>query len=192
MAVNEIERALSELDVNALVGELFETPTMDAFMATYKPSSAQLTTIVEQKQRKSRAQFAALFILYKKDSTAYNAITTDRRAAIYCDALADEYFESEEPWGKLWENDQVGLMGYHVLAQGSAAVPYLAKLLNNSTVRSSYHGSEAATLMAMRQYRLKDFAAYYIAKIKGYDLPWKAELPERDNAIDKLRADLGI
>ena len=41
--------------------------------------------------------------------------------------------------------------------------------------------------MAMRRYRVKDFAAFYLAKIFKLDLPWELDITKRDEAIATLR-----
>ena len=49
---------------------------------------------------------------------------------------------------------------------------------------------EEATEMAQRAYRVKDFAAFYIAQIRKLELPWDPDLAKRDAAIAKLRRSL--
>jgi hypothetical protein len=49
---------------------------------------------------------------------------------------------------------------------------------------------EEATEMAMRQYRVKDFAAFYLWRITGLDLRRQPELADRDQAIARLRRGL--
>jgi hypothetical protein len=44
--------------------------------------------------------------------------------------------------------------------------------------------------MAMRHYRVKDFAAFYIARILQEDLPWEQSVARRDEAIAKLRTQI--
>jgi hypothetical protein len=42
----------------------------------------------------------------------------------------------------------------------------------------------------MRRYRVKDFAAFYIARIMKLDLPWEPNVARRDEAIERLHKQL--
>ena len=70
---------------------------------------------------------------------------------------------------------------------GRPALPALDALLDDATPRDTYLGSEEATKVAQRRYRVKDFAAVYIAQILQLQLPWEPDLAKRDAAIAKLR-----
>jgi hypothetical protein len=44
--------------------------------------------------------------------------------------------------------------------------------------------------MAMKRYRVKDFAAFYISRIMNLEVPWEQDLAKRDEAIDRLHKQL--
>ena len=73
------------------------------------------------------------------------------------------------------------------LRLGRPALPALEALLDDATPRDTYPGSEEATEMAQRGYRVKDFAGFDIAQIVKLELPWEPERAKRDAAIAKLR-----
>ena len=77
-----------------------------------------------------------------------------------------------------------------VVELGRPAIPPLVARLDDAAPRDTYLGSEEATEMAMRQYRVKDFAAFYLARIAGLMLPWQPELASRDQAIARLHQQL--
>ena len=83
-----------------------------------------------------------------------------------------------------------GTLGRIFIEIGPPAIPALKGLLNDPAERSTYVGSEESTEMAMRRYRVKDFAAFYIAQILKLELPWEPDLAKRDHAIEALRKQL--
>ncbi|HEX7940609.1 MAG TPA: hypothetical protein VF488_02325, partial [Gemmatimonadaceae bacterium] len=92
------------------------------------------------------------------------------------------------PWGHLWASlDPVGYLGQVFVQIGRPALPALEALLDEATPRDTYLGSEEATEMAQRRYRVKDFAAVCLAQILKLELPWEPDLAKRDVAIAKLR-----
>jgi hypothetical protein len=95
-------------------------------------------------------------------------------------------------WGFMYDADRrggdtYGSLGPRLIDAGDAAVPALARLLDDSR-RMLYVGSQDATLGNSLGYRVKDAAAYYIGKIRGVDVPFHDSPQERDAEIDRLRA----
>jgi len=76
-------------------------------------------------------------------------------------------------------------LGKQLLLFGDAYTPYLLKLLGNEG-RILYIGSQDATIGNAYQYRVKDIAAYYIAKIKNIPLAFYEEFEKRDREIEQL------
>jgi len=70
---------------------------------------------------------------------------------------------------------------------GPPALPALTALLDNADLRTDYEGSEEATVGNMARYRVKDFAAFYIAQIKNMPLPFYPDFVRRDEAIAQLK-----
>jgi hypothetical protein len=188
-----MKKALLQLNLHGLVHELLDTPTLDAFVATHQPNPRDLAACAMQKSFQARGRLAAMLVLYKLSDTVYAKIPLETKAEVYCLALQKDVLEADDAWGSLWWESEVGLLGYHVLAQGDAAIPALVTMLDDESLRNRYHGDgEKTTLLAIRHYRVKDFAAYYIAKILAYDLPWQSVLADRDTAINQMQQDLGL
>lgn len=90
-------------------------------------------------------------------------------------------------WGLLYEEDDAGYLGQQFVKFGNAAMPSLTKLLDDSASRVLYEGSEEATIGSAYQYRIKDFAAFYIAKIKHIPISFYQDFEERDKEIERLK-----
>jgi hypothetical protein len=148
--------------------------------------------IVESESLGDKLRFHALLTILMRDSVAAQEILPHTRATILCAAIAGDFLEYDEHWGRLWQGGSIGILGGMVVECGESAISPLKGLLENNTPKSSYLGSEEATEMAIRHYRLKDFAAYYIAKIRAYELPWQPVLGDRDAAIEAMRKALGL
>jgi hypothetical protein len=188
-----MKKALLQLNIDGLVHELFETPTLDRFIAANHPHPRDLAACALQKAFQVRGRLAALLILYKWSDITYAKIPVETRAEVYCRALQGQVMASDDAWGSLWWEADAGLLGYHVVTQGPVAIPFLVALLGDETVRNRYHGDgEKAVTLEMRHYRIKDFAAYYISKIRAYDLPWCPEFAARDAAIEEMRTALKL
>lgn len=156
-----------------------------------QPDARLYTQIVEDAARPLPARFAAALMLRSKSAAQLRR--TDRRALaeVLTAALQRDLVGYAYPWGRLWAGfDPLGLLGQLVVELGRPAIPALVALLDDTSPRDSYRGREEATDMAMRQYRVKDFAAFYLSRIAGLELPWHPELADRDQAIDRLRAQL--
>jgi hypothetical protein len=188
-----LKKALLLLNIQGLVFESIETPTLDAFVATHNPHPRDLAACALQMAFQIKGRLAALLILYRLSDAMYAKVPVETRAEVYCRALQEDVLENEDAWGCLWMNGNVGLLGTHVLAQGEAAIPFLLELLDDESIRNRYElGNEKALRLSIRLYRLKDFAAYYIAKIKAYELPWEPLAAERDLLIAEMRRILNL
>ena len=147
--------------------------------------------LVEDPHRPGAIRFGAALVLLSKSQDGFRATNPERIAQVFAGALKDDLTVWAWPWGRLWAgSDAVGTLGHVFLDLGRAAVPALKTLLDDETPRTAYEGSEEATEMAMRRYRVKDFAAYYLSRIINAKLPWEPRLAQRDQAIALLRAQL--
>jgi len=90
-------------------------------------------------------------------------------------------------WGFLYEEDDVGFIGKRIILIGEPIIPYLYDLLDN-TDEVFYQGSEDATIGNSYQYRIKDIAAFYIAKIKNIPITYYKDFEDRDKEIERLKA----
>lgn len=184
-------KALEEINLDGLFGDLFDQKTYNEFVEREQPKPEILQSIVEDIALSHRVRLAALGVLYYLDDAVYDGIDAEVKAMILATILSHDYFSNQELFGKLWYNDDAGILGDRITSQGEVAVKYLVKSLDDERIWSSYFGSEEATIMSMRQYRVKDFAAYYLAKIKAYQLPFAQNLSERDSLIDRMKEEIG-
>jgi len=174
---------LAALDLTVLAASLAADPQADALWRDY-PDRADYVALVEDAGQPAPIRFAAALALRSRADHADPAATARALAA----GLRDDLAGYAQPWGRLWAGDDVGVLGAAVVELGSAAVPALTDLLDDTTPRDVYIGSEEATELAMRGYRVKDFAAFYLARIVGVELAWEPDLARRDTAIEALRA----
>lgn len=184
--------ALDSLSPRDLIARLWFHPAIDRLHARSGFQAADFQAVATQADAPMTVRFGALFILYCKDSTAYVQVPAACRAELMCASLAQDYAGMDQAWGTLWMNGSVGELGAMVVGIGDDAVPALAGLLDDPSPRSRYHGSVDATQKAMMGLRVKDHAAYYIARIRHYDLPWHADVDRRDKAIERMRRRLRL
>jgi hypothetical protein len=105
-------------------------------------------------------------------------------------ALATGGWVAGNAWGLLYDLEDVGPSGRHLLALGEAAIPALLGLIDRTEV-VLYEGSEEATIGNDRAYRVKDVAAYFVARLSGRPLGFHPDPAARDRAIEVLVAAVG-
>ena len=175
-------------------GALFEYPhhdrTVDAVWADPKHHGL-LAEIVRTTAMPAEARFLACEVLFRKDIMFLQGQDRKQVAAVYAQALVDDYTGVANSWGLLYEHRDEGPVGIVFLQLGENAVDALVPLLDDARQRSSYVGSIEATVGNAYQYRIKDFAAYYLARIKGIPITFHRDLADRDAEIDRLRQRLG-
>jgi hypothetical protein len=141
------------------------------------------------------ARFLAAEILFAKKEDFPTPELLPPLAAIYAHALAqtgvsmEDFYLPANIWGFLYELDDPGDAGQHFIDLGEAALPELIPLLDNED-HVLYEGSREATMGNEYNYRIKDFAAFYISKIKDIPIPFQPELEKRDREIEKLKQTL--
>lgn len=90
-------------------------------------------------------------------------------------------------WGLLYEENDTGYLGQQFIKFGDEAFPYLMNLLDDSDGKILYEGSEEATIGNAYQYRIKDFAAFYLSKIKNIPIKFHQDFEKRDKEIEQLK-----
>lgn len=166
---------------------LAEDPQIQRLWTEF-PDRRLYASLVPDAQRSEAVRFAAALVLLAKAREQLFQLEPRPVAQVFAIALRDDLAGYAYPWGWLWaRGDGAGPLGRVFLQIGRPALPALAALLDDKTPRDSYLGSEEATEMAQRGYRVKDFAAFYTAQIVGAELPWDPDRDKRDAAIARLR-----
>ena len=188
--VDRLATRLSTCNVADMANGLSMDPQVNTVWNEY-PDPGLYTALVEDAQRPAPVRFAAVLILRSKSAEQFKKTNPQAVAQVLATALKLDLAGYAAPWGWLWApGDPLGLLGQIFIEIGRPAQQPLEALLDDTTARDTYPGSEEATEMAMRRYRVKDFAAFYLAKILKLDLPWAQDLTRRDEAIAKLRKQL--
>jgi hypothetical protein len=155
------------------------------------PAAELYSSVVEDTERPEPVRFAAALVLRSMSAEQFQKTEPAAIAQAFAAGLQQDLAGYAFPWGWLWDgDDELGLLGKNFLALGAAAIPALEALLGDPTLRNTYLGSDEASLMAIRRYRVKDFAAFYLSRITGIELPWEPNLAQRDAAIARLRQQL--
>lgn len=138
------------------------------------------------------AKFLAAEVL-RKYEVSYDENIAGALAETYAEALrntsessGNAYHLSGNHWGFLYELNDAGHLGSQFIIFGDAAVPALTPLLDDDGT-IMYEGSQEATLGNSYQYRVKDFAAFYISKIKNIPIQFHKDIQERDKEIERLK-----
>jgi hypothetical protein len=172
-------------------GDFFNYAIQDEIISTVwaeAAGAATLKTIVIDEEVPTKARLLACEILMKNEFTVLRDedVEIDRVAAIYTDALVNNTTGMANSWGLLYEHDDDGPVGIMLVMLGVEAIPELVKLLGNETIHM-YYGSEEATVGNGYQFRVKDFAAYYICRIKNIKAIYHETHAARDTEIEKLK-----
>ena len=186
---NRIARKLA----NDSYGDFFNYLIQDQIIATVWAEAggvAPLKAIVLNEGAPTKARLLACHVLMKNDFSYLRDedVKINRVAAIYTDALANNITGMANSWGFLYKHkhDAFGPVGPMLFILGEEAIPELVKLLDNETIHL-YHGSEAATVGNAYRFRVKDFAAYYICRIKNIMPVYHETHAARDAEIEKLK-----
>lgn len=151
---------------------------------------AALENIIVSGTTSSLGKFLAAELLRKYKSPLPEA-ALPVLAAVYTAALKNtgednSYGLSGNLWGFLYAQNDSGHLGSQLVHLGEAAVPYLISLLDH-TGPVLYEGSEEATIGNDYQYRVKDFAAFYISKIRNIPVRFYRNHADRDREIGRLK-----
>lgn len=171
-------------------GDLFAYPAHDQTIEKIWAESeegALLDAILNDAKSDKKAQFLACVVFFKKDIFFMQRHPPQKVAEIYAHALANDYTGMANSWGLLYKHEDDGQVGIAFITIGEKAIPALFALLDNESTHLSYHGSIEATLGNQYNFRVKDFAAYYLGRIIGEPLQYYASPKERDEQIETLR-----
>ena len=131
-----------------------------------------------------------LIALRRSAPEAYAAIPQHVRAEVLLDVLRRQ--RTLNDWGYLdTAGSYDGPAAQALLETGVAARPGLATLLSDGTP-VDLEGSEESLLADEYRYRRADYAYRYLAKVLGRDPLFSADHEERDAAIERMRAELGV
>jgi hypothetical protein len=181
---------LAEKLVNGFYGDFFNYLVRDDIIENIwnAPNSLQkLEHLIKDVNAPMKARFLACEVLFEKHFIFVPDVGSETVAEIYAQALLNNYTGMANSWGFLYEHNDEGPVGIRFIMIGKEAVPVLVKLLDNNDQSMLYDGSEEATLGNSYQFRIKDYAAFYISKIKRIPVQYHQDFKERDAEIEKLK-----
>lgn len=196
--LNEIVK----MDVAPLEAKLIETGYRELLMFG---EQGQATNIWADGKNKEQLEeiIASSSSLHAKflaaETLRYFKVTPDAAnyktlAEAYAYALAHTSADRENSvqlngnsWGFLYEENDAGYLGAQFIQFGEAAILPLTKLLDDDAGRFLYEGSEEAMIGNAYQYRVKDFAAFYISRIKNIPIRFFKDFTQRDKEIERLK-----
>lgn len=185
--VDELAARLTRCKITELATALAMDPQVAEVWRAF-PDPAAYGQLVEDVDRPPVVRFAAALMLRSASAIEFKRVNPHATAQVFAYALANDLVGYAFPWGTLWApREPVGLLGEVLVELGKPAEPALAALLDDATPRDTYLGRDESVVMAKRQYRVKDFAAFYLARIAHLELPWEPDLAKRDEAIARMR-----
>ncbi len=150
-------------------------------------SQARLEAIIRDRDAPMKARFLACEVLFEKHFVFVSDVGADLVARIYTHALVHDFTGMANSWGLLYEHDDEGPVGIRFAVIGEKAIPALSELLDDDGRSLRYAGSEEATVGNAYGFRIKDFAAFYIAKLKRRPIRFHRRPEDRDREIEALR-----
>ncbi|HEX4422466.1 MAG TPA: hypothetical protein VH165_31345 [Kofleriaceae bacterium] len=190
LPVDELAARLAACKVTELATGLAMDPQVSEVWRAF-PDPGVYAMLIESEDRPLEVRFAAALMLRSASAAGFKRVDPRAMAQVFSSALQEDLAGYAFPWGSLWEpHEPIGLLGEVFLELGVPAEPALGALLEDATARDTYLGRDESAAMAKRQYRVKDFAAFYLARIANLDLPWEPDLTRRDETIDQLRRQL--
>jgi hypothetical protein len=151
---------------------------------------AALEVLTADAAQPLEARFLAAEVLFARDFTFTSRVSPAVVADIYARALEQNLTGMANSWGLLYEHDDAGPVGIRFVMLGEPAVPALVRLLDNAGAPLTYAGSKEATVGNSYGYRIKDFAAYYLGRIRRIPVGFHSDVAERDQEIARLRQQL--
>lgn len=183
--------SLAEKLAGDAFGPLFRWPAHDQTIAAiWAEGAPALEAVLDDPAAPPRAKFVAAEVMFARDFTFVGRHDRTALAQVYAAALRGNFTGHANAWGLLWANDDVGTVGGRFKMIGDASIPVLRALLDDATVVDWYVGSEEATVGNGARYRIKDFAAFYLGRMRGKPVPFHDQPADRDAEIDRLRASL--
>jgi len=175
-------------------GELFIYPmhyeTIETIWADER-NRLLLDEVLADPDLPDEARFLAAEVFFRKDILFMQRHSPAMIAAIYANALRNDFTGMANSWGLLYDHQDDGPVGIAFLTIGQKAIPALCGLLDDESTRLQYQGSVEAAVGNGYGYRTKDFAAYYIGRILGKPLRFHRDIAARDQEIERLKRDTG-
>jgi hypothetical protein len=174
-------------------GEFFVLPAHDQTIDRVwgdPANRAALEALAADATPPLEARFLAAEVLFARDFTFTSRVSPAVVADIYARALEHNLTGMANSWGLLYEHDDAGPVGIRFVMLGDPAVPALVRLLDNAGAPMTYAGSKEATVGNAHRYRIKDFAAYYLGRIRRIPVSFHSDVAERDQEIARLRQQL--
>jgi hypothetical protein len=182
MAPQDVVNLLNETSYQRLFMAMSDQPIDDAW--TRAGGAAGLDAVIGDAHAPAHPRLLAAELRWRKDP-GFRPADPASLARAYAEALRGETLAN--PWGMPGELDEP--LGRHVVALGEPAVAALIPLLADGH-RIDYGGSKEATVGNEYEMRVKDFAAFFIAKIRNRPLTLDTDPKRRDQVIADLRASL--
>jgi hypothetical protein len=188
-AMQDQTRDLARKLTSRAYGEFFVLPdhaqTIDRIWAD-AANRPVLEALVADAAQPLAARFLAAEVLFARDFAFTARVSATLVADIYAGALEHNLTGMANSWGLLYEHDDAGPVGIRFVMLGEAAVPALLRLLGNASAPLIYDGSKEATVGNAYHYRVKDFAAFYLGRIRRIPVAFHREPAERDQEIARL------
>jgi hypothetical protein len=169
--------------------ELFHRLDEDAIDSVWSEPGAPdtLESLATDPRFPELARFLAAEILFHKRPGYPPQDARSKLAPVYAAALAQGFTRITNSWGMPGYLD--GPAGQHFVALGEAAVPELTRLLSDGR-RTSFSGSREAVSGNRYRYRVKDFAAHFIAEIRHIPFEIHEDPETRNESIQQLKDSL--
>jgi hypothetical protein len=129
-------------------------------------------------------RFLAAEILFKKTKNFPDEDRKAKLAEVYAAILASDLSINANIWGMPGKLN--GATGKHLLSMGHSIIPAFLPLLKNDS-RIYYEGSEDATEGNAYQYRVKDFAAFFLSEVVNQSYVLHKNPLMRDIEIKQLK-----
>lgn len=175
--------------VSGRYGDFFNYAVRDDAIAAVwaEPDSlARLEAIVRDRAAPMKARFLACEVLFEKHFVFVPEVGAAVVAEIYAHALVNDLTGMANSWGLLYEHNDEGPVGIRFVMIGDAAIPALLGLLDDASRSLTYAGSEEATVGNAYGFRVKDYAAFYLGKIKRIPVAFHERPEDRDREIAAL------
>jgi hypothetical protein len=189
-AVAQTAQTYHAMDSPALLGKLldeskaqkepFNSPAYRELKGRTDVDSKALTTLVNQNANASG--LLPLLLLRRLDNKSYLAVPAETRAKILTEALGgSKYFNT---WGL--PNFYIEEASHAMIESGKVAVPALKRMLSD-TRPAPVFGSQEYMVYKQYNYRLCDYALYFLEQIDGKTgLKLPVSPAERDTLIKAM------
>lgn len=187
--MTESQNKLIQQLLNEEFGMYFYYPLHTETLSNIRESvdNKTLEILLKNEETPLLVRLIACEVLINDDLDIVFKIGKHHFADIYAKALEQNITEMLNSWGLLYEHDDWGPIGVNFVVMGDHSVKALIPLLDNNTKQGLYEGSEEATVGNAYEYRVKDFAAFYIGKMKNIPITFYQDFEKRDAEIERLK-----